>query len=189
MRRPFLVGSEIYLRPMELGDVGGPYLSWLNDREITIYTETGTFPTTAEQLEKYIRDTARGPDNVMLAIALRHNDEHIGNIKLGPINWLHRRGDMGILIGSRESWGHGYGTDAVRLIVDYAFATLGLHKVTLGVYADHGAAIRSYEKVGFRPEGTLKEHLFRDGRFYDKLVMGVLASEWIQAQKERSSEK
>jgi RimJ/RimL family protein N-acetyltransferase len=170
---PFLVGRTIYLRPLEPADLAGAYSEWLNDREVTRYLETGIFPTTRDALQRYYQNVVLSRDNVALAIVLRDDDRHVGNIKLGPINWVHRRADMGVLIGDRGCWGRGIGTEAVRLITQYAFDRLNLHKVTLGVYAGHEPALRLYQSLGFEIEGTLKEHLFSDGRYHDKIVMGV----------------
>ena len=178
MAHPFLAGENVYLRPVEPRDLDGPWTGWLNDFEVTRFLETGVFPTTRESLERYVETVVGNPQNVMLAIVDRKSDTHIGNIKLGPIQWIHRRADMGILIGDKEFWGRGFGREAVALITDYGFRRLNLHKITLGVYADNEPAVRMYQKLGFRIEGTLKEHLFSDGRYHDKHVMGILSAEW-----------
>ena len=174
MTRAFLTGSTVYLRPIEPADLTGAYAEWLNDREVTRFLETGIFPTTGESLQRYYQNVVLKAENVALAIVTRDGDRHVGNIKLGPISWVHRRADMGILIGDRLYWGRGIGTEAVRLITQYAFDRLNLHKVTLGVYAGHEPAIRLYRSLGFEIEGTLKEHLYSEGRYHDKIVMGVL---------------
>lgn len=177
LNHPFLVGKRIYLRPMQMKDVNGPYFDWLNDYEITRFLETGSFPTTRATLTHYLKSVARHPDNVMLAIMDRKTDDYVGNIKLGPIHAIHRRGDMGIMVGNKRFWGKGYGSEAIALILEYGFTRLNLHKITLGVYADHKPAVKAYQKLGFRIEGILKEQLFRDGAYRNKAVMGILRSE------------
>ena len=102
----------------------------------------------------------------------------IGTVKLGFINWIHRSAEFGIMIASEEFRGKGYGTEVARLVLDYGFRRLNLHKVTLGVTADHAAAIRCYEKVGFRREGLIKSLLYVDGAYRDKLIMGITAEEF-----------
>lgn len=178
MRHPFLTGDKVYLRPLEPADLDGPYLDWLNDAEVTRFLETGFTPTTPEMLRRYYESVTQHPDNVMLAIVDRASERHVGNVKLGPIHRIHRRADMGVMIGDRTVWGTGVGREAVALIVAYGFDRLNLHKVTLGVDADHEAAVRLYGNLGFTIEGTRREHLFRDGRFRDMHVMGVLAEEF-----------
>ena len=177
-RVPFLKGKRINLRPMNMGDLDGPYMDWLNDYEITRFLETGAFPTTRASLQSYLKSVARHPNNVMLAIIDRKTKKHVGNIKLGNIHPIHRNGDVGILVGDRRFWGKGYGSEATDMVLDWGFSRLNLHKITLGVYADHAPAVRAYKKLGFKIEGTLRDHLFRDGKFRHKTVMGILRSEW-----------
>ena len=174
----FLVSARLYLRPLEKADLQGPWLGWLNDYQVTRFLETGTFPTTPETLTRYFNSVTQSHDNVMFAIISSGSDQHIGNIKLGPIDHLHRRAELAILIGNTDYWGKGYGREAWNLMVSYAFDRLNLHKITLGVYADHEAAVRLYESVGFKIEGILHEHLFRDGCYHDKYVMGLLKKEY-----------
>ncbi len=186
MHHPFLVGDKVYLRTLEPTDLEGPYLDWLNDYEITRFLETGSTPTSRESLHQYFDHVAGHPDNVLLAIVDKATDVHIGNIKLGPIHRLHRRADLGILIGAKEFWGRGYAREAVELVLAYGFERLNLHKISLGVYADHSAAVALYEHAGFTVEGTLREHLFRDGAFRDKFVMAIRRSEYGQRVREKT---
>ena len=179
MHHPFLIGNRIYLRNLEGADLEGPWLDWLNDYEITRFLETGSFPTTHEGIGRYYQDVVQNPNNVMLAIVDKASDGHIGNIKLGPINRFHRVADLAIMIGDKSCWGKGYGREAWELMVSYGFERLDLHKITLGVYADHHAAVKTYEKVGFKVEGTLGKHLFREGSYHDKYVMGLLREEYV----------
>ena len=177
MHRPFLVGDSVYLRPLEAADLEGPYLSWLNDPEVTRFMESGAFPTTLSALRRYAENVADAPDTVMLAIIEKTTDTHVGNIKPGPIHWIHRRADLGIMIGERARWGRGYGREAVRLVLAYGFDRLNLNKITLGVDADHGRAVRLYEGLGFKVEGTEREHRFRDGAYHDNVLMAILRAD------------
>jgi [ribosomal protein S5]-alanine N-acetyltransferase len=179
MRQPFLVGDRIYLRQLEPVDVQGPYLAWVNDYEVTRFLETGSYPQSEDALAAYVSVTS-GPDNIFLAIVEKGTEVHVGNVKLGPIHRVHRRADMGIMIGDKTRWDRGYGREAVALIVAYGFDRLNLIKIGLGVYADHDHAVRLYESLGFRVEGRLRQHLFRDGAYHDKLVMGVLREDFTR---------
>ena len=88
-----------------------------------------------------------------------------------------------ITIGERDAWGHGYGTEAARLMLWLAFERIGLHRVGLSVFAFNERAIRSYEKAGFRVEGRLREAIARDGRYWDEIQMGILRDEWLAARR------
>jgi len=182
---PFLAGSQVYLRPLERTDLNENYQAWVNDPEVTRYLEAGVFPTTREDLEKFFESVTGSRTQVILAIVERKSDRHIGNVKLGPIDWVHRRGVFGMLIGEKKFWGRGIGQEVTRLMVEYAFGRLNLNRVTLGVLAEHESAVRCYEKVGFKVEGRFRQELFRDGEYKDRLWMGLLRAEYLASQKGR----
>jgi len=182
---PFLAGSQVYLRPLEKTDLGEHYLAWLNDPEVTRYLETGVFPTTRQDLEKFFESVTGSRTQVILAIMDKKSNRHIGNVKLGPIDWLHRRAVFGILIGEKKFWGRGIGQEVTRLAVEYAFLRLNLNRVSLGVSVEHKSGVRCYEKIGFRVEGCFRQDLFRNGEYHDRLWMGLLRDEYLASQKGR----
>ncbi|MBU0477133.1 GNAT family N-acetyltransferase [bacterium] len=170
----FLVGRRIYLRPLNQRDINKKYLSWLNDSEVTKYMEIGIFPTTKNELQDYYERINKSKTDVMFAIVTKKQGRHIGNIKLGNINWVHRFAELGIMIGDKRYWSKGYGQEACQLLLKYAFNRLNLNKVILGVHAPHKAAIKAYQKVGFQIEGRLTKMLNLDGKYVDKVYMGIL---------------
>jgi RimJ/RimL family protein N-acetyltransferase len=178
----YAAGKLVYLRPLEPQDLEGDYLAWINDPEVTHYTEVGTFPSTRRDLEEFYESTKASKSQVLLAIIDRQSHRHIGNVKLGPIHWVHRKATFGILIGDKNCWGGGIGEEATRLAVEYAFQRLNLNRVDLGVFAGHEAAVRCYEKVGFKLEGRFRQDLFSGGEFRDRLWMGLLRSEYRAAE-------
>ena len=177
----FITGSLVYLRPLGREDLSGRYSGWLNDPEVMCYMESGIFPSTAEDLEKFFGEVTGSRNQVILAVVDKKSHQHIGNVKLGPIDWVHRRAHFGILIGEKEFWGKGAGAEATRLIVEYAFGRLNLNRVDLGVYAEHEAAVRCYEGVGFKIEGRMRQDFFHHGEYKDRLWMGLLRSEYKPA--------
>lgn len=183
MRRPFLIGDRIYLRPLEPGDANDAYVNWLNDPAVTRFMQTGAFPTTKESLRRYVQQAAQFPGTVLLAVVEKDTDRHVGNIKLGPIHQIHHRAELGIMIGDKARWGRGYGREAMRLVLGYAFDRLNLHKVTLGVEAGHGTALRLYRGLGFAVEGTQRQQLFRDGRYRDNLLLGLLRRDYVNDRR------
>jgi len=174
----FMSGSLVYLRPLERADLNERYLGWLNDPEVTRYLETGTFPSTIHDLEDFYANVTGSKQQVIFAIVDATSDQHIGNIKLGPIHWIHRSATLGILIGDKKCWGKGIGLEATRLAVEYGFGRLNLRRIDLGVFADHESALRCYERVGFKIEGCMREALFRSGEYKDRIWMGLLRSEY-----------
>ncbi len=182
MRHPFLVGARIYLRPVEPADVTDAYVDWLNDPGVTRFLQTGVTPTTKTAVRAYVKRAVQAPDTVMLAIVERGTDRHVGNVKLGPIHRIHRRADLGVMIGDKTRWGRGYGKEALSLALGYAFNRLNLRKVTLGVDAGHRSAVRLYRQLGFKVEGVQRQHWFRDGQYRDNVLMGLLCSDYPAAR-------
>lgn len=174
-----LKGARLHLRPVTPADIDGPYLSWLNDPETTRFLDTGREPVTREALERMVRASVASTDAVLLAIVDRQTGRHIGNIRLSMINRLHRTASLGILIGEREFRGKGYAREAVELMLRHAFERLGLHKVTAGAYSDHAACLTAFQRAGFAVEGRQRQHLFRDGIYHDKVLMGCLREEFL----------
>jgi len=186
----FAEGPHVILRPLERTDLNERYLGWLNDPEVTRYTETGAFPSTAEDLENFYRSVTGSRNDVIFAVVDKESGRHIGNVKLGPIQWVYRCATFGILIGEKDFWGKGAGEEATRLMVEYGFQRLNLHRIDLGVFAEHEAAVRCYEKVGFKVEGRMREDLFQAGQYKDRLWMGLLRSEYKSKRTaERSKQK
>ena len=177
-RQPFLVGDKVVLRPIEAADVEGPYLDWLNDYEVTRFLETGTTPATRATLQRYLDTVAAAAGTVMLAIVEKASGLHVGNIKLAGVHSVHRRADLGIMLGDKSRWGRGYGREAVALVLAYGFDRLNLNKIYLGVDVDNAAAVKVYEELGFKIEGTQRQHLFRDGAYRDRHLMGILREEF-----------
>jgi len=184
MKGAFLEGEQVILRPLRRTDLTERYLGWLNDPKVNKYLETGIFPQTDEALEEFYQGVALSHDNVVLAIADRQTGLHLGNVRLGPIHWVHRRATLGILIGESDRWNSGVGMEATQMILEYAFHRLGLHRIGLGVFAEHKAAIHVYEKCGFRQEGVFRQDLFHEGRFKDRLWYGLLREEWEKDQSD-----
>lgn len=183
MKHPFIVGKKIYLRGLEKYDLESEYFQWLNDQDVTRYLDSGNFPNTIENMEEFYRNTVLSSNNVIFAIVDIESDKHIGNIKLGPINWISRISPVGIMIGDKDYWGKSYGTESMELVLDYAFNKLNLHKITLGVVASHDAATKAYEKAGFKVEGKGRSQFYLNEKYFDTLYMGILREEFMSRDR------
>jgi len=172
---PFLVGEKTYLRPLEQSDV--PLLvRWINDPEVT-RTMSMFRPMTSGAESAFLDQVAKSEHDVVLGLSTR-DDRLIGVAGLHGVDYQARRAEFGIFIGEKGEWGKGYGREATRLIVSYAFETLNLNKVALRVVETNERGIRAYEKVGFKKEGVLRQDFFREGRYLDVFMMAVLREEW-----------
>ena len=122
-----------------------------------------------ESVKQYIADRNAESNTYFFAIVRKDSDKMIGTIKLGPVHAGHSRGEIGIMIGDKDSWGQGFATEAIRLISDYGFEKLGLHKIIAGAYSANQGSIKAFLKNGFHEEAVLKEHSrSRDG-FMDEV--------------------
>jgi RimJ/RimL family protein N-acetyltransferase len=177
----FLSGERIYLRPLEMGDAGR-YRRWINDPDVRV--PLGRFlPLSEKEEHELIEHAGAKPDTVRLAVVLKDGDRHIGGVGLQEIRWKDRAAMFGVLIGEEDCRGHGYGSEATRLMLRYAFETLNLNRVELCVYAFNAAAIRAYEKAGFVREGVRRDHVFIDGRYVDDVVYAVLARDYFARER------
>jgi len=180
MYHPFIIGEKIYLRGLERKDLEGDYFDWLNDSEVTRFLDSGFLPNSMEKMDDYYGNVALSPDNVMLAIIDKESDRHVGNIKLGPINWITRVAPLGIMVGNKEYWGRGYGTEAIQLVVNHAFGRLNLHKINAGIAADNTASVGAFGKAGFEIEGRAKSQFYLDGDYSDSLYVGITRDDYLK---------
>lgn len=177
MPNRFIEGEICYLRGVVESDIDGPWFDWMDDYEVTRFLESGRTPNNLARQRAYFESMQNRPDAVLFAICDRATDQHIGNIGLRDIHPVHRRADIGILIGDRAFWGKGYATEATFLVADYGFRRRNLHSIWLGVLASNAAAIRAYEKVGFVVDGREREAWWAEGQYHDVLHMSILARE------------
>ncbi|GAP10324.1 acetyltransferases, including N-acetylases of ribosomal proteins [Bellilinea caldifistulae] len=117
------------------------------------------------------------------------DDRKIGLIDLNGIDWVSRNAWVGIGIGEREFWGKGYGTDAMKVLLRYAFTILNLQRVSLNVFDFNQRGYASYKKCGFKEEGRLPAALLKGGKRWDLIFMGVLRSDWEELQKSTSEKE
>ena len=157
------------------------FAKWARDTEYLRMLDTSPVRQWSErQYKKWFKeDLEKGKrDDFLFLIRTLENDEAIGFIELDGIHWSHGDSYVGIGIGEREYWGKGFGTDAMKVMLRYAFEELNLHRVSLNVFEYNQRAIRSYEKVGFVVEGRERQFMRREGQRWDMIFMGILRAEW-----------
>lgn len=169
-------GKRIYLRSVKVSDATEEYLHWLNSEEINQFLESRFLNFTINDIKEYIKKMADDENIIFLAIIRKDINKHIGNIKLGPIHWNHRLGDIGIMIGDKTSWGKGYASEAIGLLTNFAFNTLNLHKVTAGAYKNNIGSGKAFQNAGFYEEGVRKKHFSHKGRYIDVVLMAKISN-------------
>jgi RimJ/RimL family protein N-acetyltransferase len=180
VQNAFLIGPTIYLRPLEAEDAR-IIAPWMNDQQVIRSTRQYR-PMTLAREQEFLASLNTREDQLTLGIVPRASGELIGVTGLHQIDFHSRHAAFGIIIGVPETWGKGYGTEATRLVVEHAFMTVNLNRVWLHVYEYNERGLRAYEKAGFRREGRLRQEMFRDGRYWDTIVMGLLRDEWLAAR-------
>lgn len=179
-------GQQIYLVPPDPETDAGYIASWMRDSEFVRLLDAD--PARLMSVEKHKQwleeDLLREQrnDSIFFKILTVQGDKPLGLIGLDDIRWVHGDAWVGIGVGERDYWGKGYGTDAMRVILRYAFDILNLHRISLTVFEYNPRAIRAYEKAGFKVEGRARQFLNREGRRYDMIFMGILRSEWERQQ-------
>lgn len=168
-----ILGKNLFLRSLSAQDANSNYLSWLQDDEVTKYLEIRfNPPSKTANLVDLILKFNSSPDTLMLGIFLNKNSFHLGNIKLGPINYYHKTAEIGLLIGAREEWGKGRGSEAIDLISNYAFEVLDIAKLTAGCYESNMGSRRAFSKVGFKEEGRLISHNILNNQRENAILFG-----------------
>ena len=135
-------------------------------------------PMTSEKEQEWYDQQSKTEDDVPFTIYERETLRPIGNTGLHGVDHRNRSAIFGILIGEPECRGKGYGTEATRLMLDYAFTALGLHNVMLTVFEFNPAGIRAYQKAGFKEIGRRRECRMMGGKLWDEVHMDCLSSEF-----------
>ena len=154
------------------------FYRWYADGEVARLTRYRDGPMRADEIERFFAARVVGPDSLAMAVHVRSSDRLIGTCAFSQLDGENGSALYHITIGERDAWGHGYGTEATELMLEHAFATLGLHRIALAVFEFNERAVRSYRRCGFVVEGRAREAIWRDGRWWDELTMSMLEPEW-----------
>jgi RimJ/RimL family protein N-acetyltransferase len=179
-----IMGEQIRLRAMRRDNLP-LFVEWLNDPEVTRGL-VPYLPFSLEDEEEWFDGMRKKPQEerpLTIEIKTPAGWEPIGNYGLFSIDWRIRSAELGIVIGAKESWDKGYGTEALGLILQFGFQTLNLNRIALRVYENNPRAIRAYEKAGFVHEGKLRQGHYHDGEYVDVFLMSILRSEWSKPGK------
>jgi RimJ/RimL family protein N-acetyltransferase len=180
LTRNLLIGDNIRLTSITEEDMP-TVTTWYQDGDfLRLLDAVPAMPRSQEELKK---EFLGEPSHNTFRFAIRKADESaiIGIIQLQSILWNHGVSWVAIEVG-QEHQGRGYGQEAMKLCLNYAFRELNLHRVQLSVFSYNEPAIRAYEKIGFKHEGTYREFLYRDGKRYDMLLYSILRPEWESLQ-------
>ena len=171
----FIIGEKVYLRAVKPGDE--EMIARIENHPDPRSTLFYALPTTVEQIKERIDSFLTDPNVIIFIICRKDDDQPIGITAFFRIDWVGRMAIFYIGIADKINWAKGYGSEATKLMVDYAFNTLNLNRIQLHVYVDNEPAVKVYKKIGFKVEGTLREAMYHNGAFCDFYVMGLLRSD------------
>lgn len=176
-RGAFLVGERVYLRPLEAADAETLY-TWVNDTELRKLAAFVT-PYTLDGSREYIERVGKDKDRVWFMICRREDGRPIGETGLLRIFHPWRTADVTMIIGEKEFRGKGLASEALRLLLDYAFGELNMHRLAIGVVGFNERALAWWSKMGFRQEGIQRDGYFYDHKYHDFIMMSLLAEEYL----------
>lgn len=174
-----LKGEAVRLAPLTSGDLATIARWQEDDSYLRLLDSTPAAPKSATQLARWLDEAQQANDRFVFAIRPLNDGLLLGVVELDGILWSHRVTWLSIAIGDPDQRGKGYGSEAMRLALRFAFHELNLHRVALTVFAYNAQAIATYERLGFRLEGAHREFLERDGQRHDMLLYGLLRHEWV----------
>jgi RimJ/RimL family protein N-acetyltransferase len=180
---PFIKGERIDLVPQNSKWIP-LYSKWHNDPNVRHFARHD-MPRTPEEFKRWFEPpSGRGVrEGVFFTIYHKKDQCPIGSIGIHRINWVNRNGFIGGLIGEPDYWGIGIVGEAAKLLINYGFTELNLHKISANILNVNKRSLRAAEKLGFKQEGILREHMYVDGMYADFHQFGLLKRDWIAQNK------
>lgn len=178
---PILKGNKVVLRPLKSDD-STLFYQWRNQVDYIKNTKSFRLPKTEGMEKEWVETVMLDKSDRAVILIIEVENTSIGFIQLSNIDWLSRNCYFGIAICEEAMKGKGFGREAIKLILDYAFGNINLHKVSLEVTAFNKNSIRIYESLGFNEEGVLREHYYWNNQYHDVHLYGLLKEEYIHGR-------
>jgi RimJ/RimL family protein N-acetyltransferase len=183
----FLRGHNVSLRPLQKEDAA-TCARWINDPEVRDFLKN-FWPITLGDEEQWIEEQGKSKPNGLTLAMVTPDGEHIGNMGISRIDWRNRVGTTGAIIGKKELWGKGLGTEAKILLLHHAFNSMNLRKICSQVIVYNERSRKYSEKCGYKVEGVFKDHVFRRGQYWDVINLAVFREGfepvWEKYEKEK----
>ncbi len=183
MENQFVVGKNVYLRPVELKDAL-IYCQWTNNPEVRLTFFTA-FPINLIRQEEQIKELYKQRDFIPFTIVVKKTDKPIGITAFHRVDLVGRAAIYSIVISDPGEWGKGYGSEVTELMVEYGFNVLNLNRIQLHVVVHNSRGIKAYEKAGFRKEGLLRQAMYQNDQYFDFYVMAILREEFYGKKRVR----
>lgn len=171
-----LEGTKIYLSPMSLEDAEA-FSKWISDRSVSDNTHSTSKIYNIETEKEWIKNILENKEPTF-SIVLQENDELIGNCGLMNIKQIDGTAEIGIMIGEEENRNKGYGSEAIRLLLEFGFDVLKLHNIDLRVFDFNKRAIACYKKLGFKEYGIKHECYYLNGKYHNEILLEMLEKDY-----------
>ncbi|MES2623288.1 MAG: GNAT family protein [Patescibacteria group bacterium] len=172
----FLKGKKTTLRPLEKKDI--PLLTkWINDPEVTKYL-CAYLPMSIKDEEDWFENLSKRKQ-IDIVLGIEVDGKLIGTMGVHGISWKDRAATTGAMIGEKEYWGQGYGTDAKMQLLNYAFNTLNLHRIASSVIEFNKRSLNYSLHCGYKKEGVRKKRFFINGKYHDEIILAVFKKDWL----------
>lgn len=174
-----LSGPQYTLAPLRMQDISDRYIAWLNDPQVNQFLEVRFSPQNRQSVEAYVQLHGQAKDRYLWGIYPKGQNFYAGTATLTQINPYHGSGEIGLLIGEMDYWGKNTSAEAMKLVMQFGFATLGLRRLTGGSYAANHGMNFTFKRLGFRCEGkNLKAYQLTPGEYGDGYRWAILKEEW-----------
>lgn len=174
-----LVGDRIYLSPKGASEEEiEKFTEWMNDFQVSDYIGRSGQLVSLMGEKSWLENTDQCNENRNFNIVDLNNNKLVGTVGLEQFNWIERSAVLGIFIGDKDYRSNGYGTEAIKLLLEYGFKYLNLHSIRLELLDINERAHKCYLKCGFKDTGRNREEVFLNGKYYDKLHMDILENEF-----------
>ena len=162
----------LYLRKLEESDLDRIW-EWIHRPDI--YLAIGMqVPVSKSAQKRWFDDLDRSNSKIVFAICLSENNNHVGNVSLDLIDYRHRNARLSIFVSDHDLRGKGIGSKAMKLLIEYAFTFLNLHRIYCKTTAGDERIANFYKRLGFEIEGQLREHEYIKGKYLDKIMLGLI---------------
>ena len=167
--------ENIELRILESKDVNSVYVSWLNNKQIVKFTEQKGMVHSLESVKQYVNEKFLSENEYLFGIYKK--SKHIGNIKLGPVDFVHKTAEISFFIGQVDEWGKGIMTKVINKLVTHAFENLGIEKISAGCYDENLGSKKVLIKCGFKIEGIKVKQVILNNERIDVIIFGIISEQ------------
>lgn len=164
------VKPNLYLKTIQEDNISKKYINWLNTYEITKFTEQKNFKHNYSNVKNYVKKKFLSKDDLLFGIF--YKNKHVGNIKLGKINWEHKSAEVSFFIGDKKFWGKGITSNSLKKVVSFATNTLNIKKINAGYYENNFGSAKVFSNCNFKVEGIKKKQIIFENRRIDSILVG-----------------